>query len=59
MIYNVKNLLTHCEENNIELLEDYENMNINRECYIKGNCKTTTETCDKTFNKTFNRIIKQ
>ncbi len=58
MIYNVKNLLTYCEENNIELLEDYENMNTNRECYIKGNCKTTTDTCDKTFNKTFRQLLK-
>jgi hypothetical protein len=47
MLYNNKTLESYCHENNIELLENYTNVKINRENYIKGVCKSITETCEK------------
>lgn len=58
MIYNNNTLIQHCLDNHIELLEDYTNVKINREYYIKGNCKSTTEICDKIFNKNFRQLVK-
>jgi hypothetical protein len=58
MLYNNKTLESYCHENNIELLENYTNVKINRENYIKGVCKSITETCEKIFNKNFRQLIK-
>ena len=58
MIYNNETLIHHCNDNDIKLLDDYTTVKINRECYIKGNCKTITETCDKIFNKNFRQLVK-
>ena len=53
--FNNNYLKKYCDDNNIELLEDYSNININRETLIKGKC--LTENCNKNFEKTFRRII--
>jgi hypothetical protein len=58
MLYNNVSLENHCIENDIELLEDYANIKINREFYVKGVCKTVTENCDKVFNKNFRQLVK-
>lgn len=50
MIYNNASLIKHCCDNSIELIEDYTNIKINREYYIKGICKT--------FNKNFRQLVK-
>jgi hypothetical protein len=58
MIYNNASLIKHCFNNSIELIEDYTNIKINREYYIKGICKTIVDSCDKTFNKNFRQLVK-
>jgi hypothetical protein len=58
MIYNNASLIKHCCDNSIELIEDYTNIKINREYYIKCICKTIVDSCDKTFNKNFRQLVK-
>jgi hypothetical protein len=58
MLYNNETLKLYCDENNIKLLENYTNVKINRDNYIKGVCKTKIETCDKIFNKNFRQLVK-
>ena len=58
MLYNNETLKSYCDENNIELLENYTNVKINRDNYVKGVCKTKIETCDKIFNKSFRQLVK-
>ena len=58
MIYNNETLIHHCSDNDIKLLDDYTDVKINREYYIKGNCKSITETCDKILNKKFRQLVK-
>jgi hypothetical protein len=58
MLYNNETLKSYCHENNIELLENYTNVKINRDNYVKGVCKTKIETCDKIFNKSFRQLVK-
>lgn len=57
MIYNNTTLQQYCGDNDIVLLEDYTNVKMNRDCYIRGHCKSTTDTCSKTFNKKFRQLI--
>ena len=52
--YNYKCLIDYCGENNIILLDNYENTNMTRDSYIKGDC--TNEICNDYFNKTFKRL---
>jgi hypothetical protein len=42
-IFDINNIIYH--ENNIELLENYTNVKINRDYYVRGICKTKIETC--------------
>ena len=58
MIYNNESLIKYCCDNNIELIENYTNIKINREFYVKGICKTIIDSCDKTFNKNFRQLVK-
>jgi hypothetical protein len=47
---------TFCEENKVELLEDYSTILMNRDSIIKGNCKT--DNCDNIFEKTLRELLK-
>jgi len=58
MINNKENFNKYCEDNNIELIENYDNVKMKREIYIKGSCKSITDTCEKTFNKNFRQLVK-
>ena len=53
MRYNTENLYSFCAENNINLLNDYTNVDIKRESYIEGKCKT--ENCNDIFRKNMQR----
>jgi hypothetical protein len=48
-------LKNYCEENKIELLDDYSEKKINRETIIYANC--INEDCSNTVNKTFRNMI--
>jgi hypothetical protein len=58
MLYNNETLKLYCDENNIELLENYTNVKINRDNYVKGVCKSILKSCDKIFNKSFRQLVK-
>jgi len=58
MLYNNTTLITYCQDNHIELLDDYTNIKINRDYSVKGNCKSKLETCNKIFNKKFRQLVK-
>jgi hypothetical protein len=58
MLYNNTTLITHCLDNHIELLDDYTNIKIIRDYYVRGNCKSILETCNKIFNKSFRQLVK-
>lgn len=58
MLHNSETLNKYCFNNNIQLADDYKNVKINRDFYIKGICKTITDNCDKIFNKTFRQLLK-
>ena len=58
MLYNNTTLIAYCQDNHIELLDDYTNIKINRDYYVKGNCKSILETCNKIFNKNFRQLVK-
>ena len=49
--YNFLKLETHCNENNIKLLQDYKNIRVNRETTIKAVC--LTPDCNNMVNKSF------
>jgi hypothetical protein len=53
---NYKLLKKFCEENSVELLEDYSNIFINRDTLIKGKCKT--ENCIGIFEKSLRSLFK-
>jgi len=48
-------LKSYCEINLITLLENYDDIKINRECYIQGLCKNNF---GKEFNKSFRQLVK-
>ena len=52
--YNYTNLKSYCEENNIQLLNEYSNINVTRDTIIVGKCKN----CNNNFNKTFRQLKK-
>jgi len=56
MRYTSEKLLQYCNENKIQLVNDYTSEKINRESYIEGNC--ITENCCNKFNKCFRQLIK-
>jgi hypothetical protein len=58
MLYNNETLNKHCLTNDIQLVNDYANVKINREFYIKGICKKITDNCDTIFNKNFRQLVK-
>lgn len=53
--FNNNYLKKYCEDCKIELLEDYSNINVNRETIIKAKC--LTENCNELTEKTFRNII--
>lgn len=56
MRYNSVTLLQYCNENKIQLTNEYKSENINRESYIEGKC--ITENCCNKFNKCFRQLVK-
>ena len=58
MFYNNETLNKYCLTNDIQLVDDYTNIKMNREVYIKGICKTITENCETIFNKNFRQLVK-
>jgi len=54
--YNYTVLKTFCNNNNIELIENYEDININRDTIIKGKCMT--DNCTNEFSRIFRQLIK-
>ena len=58
MLYNYETLKTHCLTNDIQLVNDYADVKMNREVYIIGICKTITDNCEKIFDKTFRQLVK-
>lgn len=56
MKYTSQTLSQYCNENKIQLVNDYTFENINRESYIEGNC--ITENCISKFNKCFRQLVK-
>ena len=53
--FNNNYLNKYCKDNKIELLEDYSNIDVNRESIIKSKC--LTENCNETVEKLFRNII--
>ena len=53
--FNNNYLNMYCEDNKIELLEDYSNIDINRDTVIKSKC--LTENCHENVEKLFRNII--
>jgi len=53
--FNLSFLQKYCEENNVELLEDYSNVNLQSHIYIKGKCQNND--CKNTFDKKFFKLI--
>ena len=58
MFYNNETLNKYCLTNDIQLDDDYTNIKMNRDVYIKGICKTITENCETIFNKNFRQLVK-
>ena len=56
MKYTNEILLQYCNENKIQLINEYTAENINRETYIEGKC--IIENCINKFNKCFRQLIK-
>ena len=56
MLYNNDTFNKYCEDNQIKLLENYEEIKINREHKIKGLC--IVKDCNNEFNKSFRQLIK-
>jgi hypothetical protein len=54
--YNYNKLMTYCNENSIELINDYSDKLMGKDYYIEGKCKT--EGCNNTFNKNFRSLLK-
>jgi hypothetical protein len=54
--YNKDDLIKYCNENNIILINDYNNLKITRDTIIEGKC--ITPNCDNNFNKTFRQLKK-
>ena len=55
MKYNYNILIDFCKEHNIVLCEDYSNVVLKRETFIKGICETNN--CDNLFTKGFRALL--
>jgi len=55
VLYNLSFLLNYCKTNNIELLEDYSTINVNKDTLIKAKC--LTDNCNENVEKTLIMII--
>lgn len=53
--YDLERLENYCKENNVTLLEDYCDVKINRDSYIKGNC--CYNNCNSLFEKRFRELL--
>jgi len=56
MLYNNETFKKYCEDNKVNLLDNYEEIKINRELRIKGLC--ITQDCNNEFNKSFRKLVK-
>jgi hypothetical protein len=56
MKYTNETLIDYCKKNNIILLNNYENIKINRESYIDFCC--INKLCNSQFNKNFRQLVK-
>lgn len=56
MLYNNETFKQYCEDNKVKLLDNYEEIKINREHRIKGIC--ITKDCNNEFNKSFRQLVK-
>lgn len=56
IVYNYDFLITYCNDNNINLLEDYSDQIINGKFIVKGIC--SGEKCNNDFEKAFSLMIK-
>ena len=56
MLYNNETFNKYCEDNEITLLENYEQIKLNRDYKIKGMCITCD--CNNEFDKSFRQLIK-
>lgn len=56
MLYNNETLTRYCLDNRIKLLDNYEQIKINRDHKIKGTC--ITKDCNNEFEKSFRQLIK-
>jgi hypothetical protein len=54
MRFNTENLIEYCKNNNITLLQSYDN--VKRESYIEGKC--IFNECNNTFCKNFRQLVK-
>jgi hypothetical protein len=54
MRFNSENLIEYCKNNNITLLQSYDN--VKRESYIEGKC--IFDECKSTFCKNFRQLVK-
>jgi len=54
MRFNSENLIDYCKNNNITLLQSYDN--VKRESYIEGKC--IFDECKSTFRKNFRQLVK-
>lgn len=54
MRFNSENLIDYCKNNNITLLQSYDN--VKRESYIEGKC--IFDECKNTFCKNFRQLVK-
>jgi len=54
MRFNSENLIDYCKNNNITLLQTYDN--VKRESYIEGKC--IFDECKSTFRKNFRQLVK-
>jgi hypothetical protein len=49
--YDFDRLEKYCKENSVKLLEDYSDIFLTSESFIKGNC--SYENCENEFEKNF------
>lgn len=54
MKYNSDTLITYCNENNIILMNDYNNDSIRRDSHIEAKCIE----CSEQFTKNFRQLVK-
>jgi uncharacterized alkaline shock family protein YloU len=54
--YNYENLILYCNDNNIILLQQYDNIKVTRDTLINGKCNNLD--CNNNFNKTFRQLKK-